>query len=101
MTAEVSYGNKTNIEGFAAFNWANQSFILHDRLATDDRFTIEDKRLAGGVRVFALARAIIEAQGGYAFDRLLYSGKGMRNFRRGKFEADDGAFVLLSLKSRL
>lgn len=99
LTTEAAYGDIRELQWFTGLKWTTQSFILKDRKEEKDRLTVEEKRAMLGVRKFLLGRVQLEAQGGYAFDRLLYSGTGLRNMRDGSAKLDPNWFISASLKA--
>jgi len=97
-TAEAAAGPIETAQGFLALGWNNQSYILTERRADKDRLTVEEKKVGVGARTFLLGKMVAEAQVGYAFGRLLYSGKGLRNFRDGSRRLEPEAFVSGGIK---
>lgn len=99
VVLESAYGEVKSIQYFLGANWSNQSFIMHEYVDSKERLTVEDKKIALGVRSFLFSKMIAEVRGGYSFDRLLYIGEGFRNMEAGSAELDPESFVSFSIKS--
>lgn len=99
ISLESAFGELRAIQYFTTANWNTQTFSLENRIEEKERFYIEDKKVALGVRSFVFERMQIEARAGYSFDRLLYVGDSFRNMRRGSQKIDSEPFLSVSLKS--
>lgn len=98
-TTEAAFGEIRTRQYFTTVKWTNQSFMLSDRKEEKDRLTIEEKKAGLGIRSFLWGRMLTEAEGGYAFDRLIYSGSGLRNMRGGSAELQDDWYASLNFKA--
>lgn len=72
VRARMTYKVMQQIEVYGSAEWANDSFFLADRTDRRERFFIDEKRLELGVTVRPAGRWLIQAAGGYAFDRELF-----------------------------
>ena len=98
-TLESAFGEIREGQYFSQLAWANQNFILSDRLEEKDRLTIEEKKLSIGARSFFFNFVKAEVQLGYAFDRLYYVGTSVRNMRGGSQSVADTWFATTTLKA--
>lgn len=83
---------------YGAFNWANQSHFLSNRLDEDDRFYGFEKRLAGGVQFDLIWQLRLDISAGYAFDRFYFQGKQYSDRNRDRVNVGSGAFGALQLR---
>ncbi|MBC7419226.1 MAG: hypothetical protein H7328_00725 [Bdellovibrio sp.] len=90
ITMEANYGSVDTYQFFTNLGYAQQNFILRDRVNDKDRLTIEEKKLAFGVRTPVLGFIGAEIQIANAFDRQIYIGEGLFKKQGGsaKFDSD-------------
>jgi hypothetical protein len=62
------------LSGFAAYDWSNESYILLDSPAADDRFFIYDQRVSLGLQTAFLQHFTASVSSGFIFDRYLFEG---------------------------
>jgi len=99
LSSEAAFGDVKEYQIYSVFKWNNQSYLLKDRKEEKDRLTYEEKKIGLGVRKFCFGNALVDLEGGYAFDRLVYLGEGLRNMRSGSADIDKNWYLALSMKA--
>jgi hypothetical protein len=72
--ARASYRIMPRVRIYAGYDWNNESYLLADRPAENDRLFYFDQRLTTGVQVWLCKQASLDLSGGYAFDRFYFEG---------------------------
>lgn len=84
----------------AAYDWANESYQLHDRVDDSDRFYLYDQRVSLGLQMEVAPKITASVAGGYSFDRYSYEGEGgwKSSDEKNRVNLDSGAFGMLSIE---
>ena len=93
INGEVAYGSVDEYQLFAGASWSRQVFMLSDREKTNDRLTLEEKKLQVGVRTPFFWKILSEISVGQAFDRSFYIGQGFSQKDDGQAHLKAGAFM--------
>jgi hypothetical protein len=80
---------------FAAFDWANESYFLADRVNVNDRFFYYDKRVSGGVKAYPAKHVELDLSAGYTFDRFYFEGAQFSDSDHNRVGVGNGPFVSL------
>lgn len=100
MQSEAAYGNIDQLQFLTGFSWNRQSYIPSDRSNDKDRLTVEEKKIAMGMRKSIWISTTGELQLGRAFDRMIYIGNGLSNKDGGSTSAQSGWYLSTSIKAK-
>ncbi len=98
VQSALTYGKLNQGQAFLAYAFAQQNYILSDRLQSRDRLTLQEQKLSVGGRMLFLHSILAELQAGRSFDRSIYEGRGFLNKDRGNLILRSDWFLNWSLK---
>jgi hypothetical protein len=90
----------SRLSAFAAYDWANEAYMLLDRPETDDRFFLYDQRVSLGLQWLAFRHWTAATSAGYAFDRYMYEGTSASGGGSNHIDLGAGPFLMLNLGAR-
>jgi hypothetical protein len=83
------------LSAFVAYDWANDSYALADRLDVNQRFYMYDQRLAGGLEAKMGEHFFVDLASGLIFDRYSFEGKQWDSTQFNRISFGNGPFVTL------
>jgi hypothetical protein len=98
LLSEAAYGPRETLQTFAGFSLVQQSYVPSERAETRDRLTLQEDKLALGMRRLFAENVLGEWQVGRTFDRTIFEGNGFRNKDRGKLTLPTDWLVAASVK---
>jgi hypothetical protein len=98
--SRITYRLTPNVGIYTGFDWNNESYFLADRTDINERFFYYEKRVTLGCRYTISPRAAFDLSGGYAFDRLFFTGKQWSDQNHDRVDVGDGPFVSLRFQFR-
>jgi hypothetical protein len=98
--ARATYRVSAPLRIYAGYDWLNESYLLADRVNTDDRFFYYDQRLTGGVQYFFNRHASLDLCGGYVFDRFYFEGQSLSDDHHNRIDVGNGPFLSLQTQIR-
>jgi hypothetical protein len=98
--ARATYRVCRSARVYAAFDWANESYFLADRVNDNDRFFYYDKRLSAGVFFRLCENATLDLSGGYVFDRFYFEGQNYSDRNQNRVDVGNGPFVAIRIGVR-
>jgi hypothetical protein len=101
VRSEAAYGSVEGLQVFTGYSWVMENYLPNQRVNTDDRLTIEEMKVGGGLRSLLTSDLLGELQGGRGFHRAAFIGHGFLNYEDGFTTLPDDWFVALSLKLKL
>ncbi|MEZ6141410.1 MAG: DUF6268 family outer membrane beta-barrel protein [Zavarzinella sp.] len=93
INARANYRVRDGFELYGGFEWLNEAYFLADRSERRDRFLVFEKRLITGIRWDLCPHAVLDLNGGYAFDRYFGQGQNLFSNMRDRLDIGSGAFV--------
>jgi hypothetical protein len=93
--AKAKYKITDWLFAFAAYDWANDSYALADRIDINQRFFMYDQRLAAGLESRMGEHCFIELASGLVFDRYSFEGKQWDTTQFNRVSFGSGPFVTL------
>lgn len=93
--AKAKYKISDWISAFAAYDWANDSYTLADRVDVNQRFYMYDQRLAAGLESKIGVHGFLEFAGGLTFDRYSFEGKQWDTTQFDRVSFGNGPFITL------
>ena len=99
VRTRISYMMLKDIEAMAGFSWINWRYMRQGRKDTQDRLFFFEKRVFAGVQWILDDCLILEAKGGYAFDRFFFEGRDY-NDKADRGDIADGPFLSASINWR-
>jgi len=93
--AKAKYKITDWLSAFAAYDWANDSYALADRIDINQRFFMYDQRLAAGLESRMGEHCFIELASGLVFDRYSFEGKQWDTTQFNRVSFGSGPFVTL------
>jgi hypothetical protein len=100
LQSEIAYGSIEHLQVFTGLYWIRQSYIPSQRENNTDRLTIEEKKVALGVRALVWGPLLAEVQAGQAFDRSIYIGSGLFNTDGGSVSIPSNWYGSVGLRAR-
>jgi hypothetical protein len=96
--ARVIYRLAPQLRVYSSFDMANENYFLEERLDDRERFFYYDTRASAGVQWNFWKNWVLDAAGGYVFDRYYFEGRTYndRNFNR--VDVGDGPFASVQFK---
>ncbi len=95
----ISYLMQRNLEALAGFSWFNWRYMRNDRNDTQDRLFFFQKQVFTGLKWNVGDHLVLEAIGGFAFDRFFFEGRDFDD-KADRGNIEDGTFVSISLNWR-
>ena len=93
--AKAKYKLADWLRAFAAYDWANDSYALADRVDVNQRFYMYDQRLAAGLESKIGEHCFAELAAGLIFDRYSFEGKQWDTTQFNRVSFGNGPFVTL------
>ena len=95
--AKAKYKITDWLSAFAAYDWANDSYSLADRVEFNQRFFMYDQRLAAGLESKMGEHGFIELASGLVFDRYSFEGQQWDTTQFNRVSFGSGPFVTLQV----
>lgn len=95
---EIAYGHRNQVQVFTGYSLLQQSYIPSERTEDRDRLTLQEQKVAAGVRLGFIKSLPLEIQAGRVFGRSIYMGNGLFNKDRGSVELQDDWIFNVGLK---
>ena len=97
---KAQYRITEHLRAFAAYDWANESYILLDSPETNDRFFIYDQRASMGLQLSLVKNWTASLSSGFIFDRYMFEGTSSTANSSNRVDLGSGPFVALNLGVR-
>ena len=97
---KAQYRFTEHLRAFAAYDWANESYILLDSPETNDRFFIYDQRVSMGLQLSVVKNWTASVSSGFIFDRYLFEGTSSTSSSANQVYLGSGPFVALNFGGR-
>jgi hypothetical protein len=94
VRTRASYALTEHWQVYAAYDWTNQSWFLHDRSNDRERLFSYEQRLTVGVQRI-VGPVSLDLSAGYAFERFTFTGQRFADNDQNRIDIAPGAFVSL------